>query len=108
MIFKNQEIKLDAEGYLLDLNQWSPELAEKLAEKEGLILTEQHWLIINFVRNYYLENETTPAIRLLVKSLSNEYGSEIGNSRYLQRIFKDSPAKTVAKLAGLSKPAKCL
>ncbi|RIY31325.1 TusE/DsrC/DsvC family sulfur relay protein [Psittacicella gerlachiana] len=108
MVKEYQELETDAEGYLLDLHQWNEEIAKQIAKVEGIELTESHWLIINFVRSYFEKFETTPSIRLLVKNLEKEYGSEIGNSRYLQKMFNASPAKTVAKLAGLPKPAKCL
>lgn len=108
LVFNNKEIATDAEGYLRNLDDWSVALASYLAELEEITLTEQHWLIINFVRDYFTEFGTTPGMRLLVSNLKRKFGEEVGNSRYLQRMFNQSPAKTVAKLAGLPKPAKCL
>lgn len=102
------DLATDGEGYLLNHHDWNKVVANEIADRENITLTEQHWLIINFVRNYFLEYNTTPAIRSLVNNLKKTYGEEIGNSRYLQKMFNDSPAKTVAKLAGLPKPAKCL
>jgi tRNA 2-thiouridine synthesizing protein E len=61
-----------------------------------------------FVRAFYEEYETSPAKRVLIKSLSNKFGPEIGNSRYVQRLFPKGPAKQATKIAGLPKPAKCL
>lgn len=106
--FANREIATDGEGFLLEQADWSAELAEHIASLEGISLTPAHWQIIHFVQAYYAEFKTTPAMRLLVKNLAREYGPEIGSSRHLQRMFNQSPAKTVAKLAGLPKPAKCL
>ncbi|RIY35107.1 sulfurtransferase TusE [Psittacicella hinzii] len=103
-----QDLAKDSEGYLLDHTLWNEEIAEQIARNENITLTEQHWLVINFVRDYFLRFNTTPAIRSLVKNLQKSFGDEIGNSRYLQKMFNESPAKTVAKLAGLPKPAKCL
>ncbi|RIY33409.1 sulfurtransferase TusE [Psittacicella hinzii] len=108
MTLQYQDMAKDSEGYLLDLSQWNRNIAEEIAQVENIELTDKHWLIIEFVRKYFEEFNTTPSIRILVKNLQKEYGSEIGNSRYLQKMFNDSPAKTVAKLAGLPKPAKCL
>lgn len=106
--FQGQTYATDAEGFLKDPLQWSEALAEHIASVEELTLSDEHWLIIRFVRDYFFKFNTTPAIRLLVTSLKREFGEEVGNSRYLQRMFKESPAKMVAKLAGLPKPAKCL
>lgn len=106
--FQQQQIATDAFGYLARLDDWSPELAEKIAEKEQILLTEAHWEIIWLVRDFYQEYKTSPAIRMLVKALAQKFGEEKGNSRYLQRLFPDGPAKQATKIAGLPKPAKCL
>ncbi|OOR98167.1 sulfurtransferase TusE [Haemophilus paracuniculus] len=103
-----QQFATDAFGYLANLADWSPELAEKIAEKEQIQLTAEHWEIIYFVREFYAEYKTSPAIRMLVKSLAQKFGEQKGNSRYLQRLFPDGPAKQATKIAGLPKPAKCL
>ncbi len=104
----NAELKLDNNGYLASMDDWSPEVATSFAEIEMLELTEQHWKVIQFVRDFYQRYDTSPAIRILVKALKETYGDEIGNSRYLQRLFPNGPAKIACKLAGLPKPAKCL
>ena len=78
------------------------------AQEENIELTEAHWEVVRFVRAFYEEYETSPAIRALVKAMANKFGPEKGNSRYLQRLFKRGPAKQATKLAGLPKPAKCL
>ncbi|TCJ96192.1 tRNA 2-thiouridine synthesizing protein E [Volucribacter psittacicida] len=101
-------IATDPNGYLMDISQWSPAVAELIAQQEQITLTEAHWEVIYFVRNFYQEYKTSPAIRMLVKAMSQKLGEEKGNSRYLQRLFPDGPAKQATKLAGLPKPAKCL
>ncbi|SEM54888.1 tRNA 2-thiouridine synthesizing protein E [Pasteurella skyensis] len=106
--FNQQQIPTDNEGYLKNLSDWSPELAETIAQNEELVLTDEHWEIINVVREFYQEYNTSPAIRMLVKTLANKFGQEKGNSRYLQRLFPNGPAKQATKIAGLPKPAKCL
>ena len=104
----NITIETDNFGYLLDWQQWSPEVAEIIAQQDNLSLTEAHWEVIYFVRNFYQEYKTSPAIRMLVKAMAQKFGEEKGNSRYLQRLFPEGPAKQATKLAGLPKPAKCL
>jgi sulfur relay protein, tusE/dsrC/dsvC family len=79
-----------------------------MAERDGITLTPEHWEIIQLVREFYQEYKTSPAIRMLVKVMSQKFGEEKGNSRYLQRLFPDGPAKQATKFAGLPKPAKCL
>lgn len=79
-----------------------------LAEQENITLTEEHLEIIRFVRAFYLEFNTSPAIRMLVKAVSQQFGEDKGNSRYLYRLFPKGPAKQATKLAGLPKPVKCI
>lgn len=108
LVFNNQEIETDAQGYLLNSQQWSEELIPLLAEQENIELTNEHLEIIRFVRAFYLEFNTSPAIRMLVKAVSQKFGEEKGNSRYLYRLFPKGPAKQATKLAGLPKPVKCI
>ena len=106
--FNETKIATDKNGYLLKVSDWQPELAPSLAASENIELTENHWEVVNFVRAFYLEFNTSPAIRALVKAMSNKLGADKGNSRYLHRLFPKGAAKQATKIAGLPKPAKCL
>ncbi|MCW8108091.1 TusE/DsrC/DsvC family sulfur relay protein [Alteromonas ponticola] len=106
--WEQQQIEVDKAGYLLDYRDWREEMVPILAEQENIVLTDAHWEVVRFVRAFYLEYETSPAIRALVKAMAVKFGPEKGNSRYLQRLFPRGPAKQATKLAGLPKPAKCL
>jgi len=101
-------ISLDKHGYMTDHLAWSIEIANELAKQDELVLTEAHWEVINFVRQFYLTYNTSPAIRALTKAMKEEFGEEKANSRYLYRLFKDGPAKQATKYAGLPKPARCI
>ena len=107
-VFNGQDILIDDQGYLINRHDWSRALAEQLAADENITLNDEIWQIIHFVRNFYEEYDTSPAIRILVKALAQEFGPEVGNSRYLHRLLPGGPAKMASKLAGLPKPAKCL
>ncbi|BFU59817.1 MULTISPECIES: TusE/DsrC/DsvC family sulfur relay protein [Rodentibacter] len=102
------ELATDNSGYLLDSSQWNEDVARAIAIQENLELTKAHWEVIYFVRDFYQEYNTSPAIRMLVKAMAEKLGADKGNSRYLQRLFPEGPAKQATKLAGLPKPAKCL
>ena len=101
-------LNVDKEGYLLDLGDWSVEIAEELALREGLPLTPEHWEIIHALRDFYAEFQLSPANRPLIKYIAQTLGPEKGNSLHLNLLFKGSPAKLAAKLAGLPKPTNCL
>ena len=108
LIYENTEIETDNDGYLKDSTLWSEGLAAVIAEKEGITLSPEHWEVVRFVREFYLEFNTSPAIRMLVKAMANTFGEETGNSRYLYRLFPKGPAKQATKIAGLPKPVKCI
>lgn len=108
MQFEGKEIARDAQGYLTSPAAWSEGLAVLLAAEEEIVLSEAHWEVVHFVRAFYLEFNTSPAVRMLVKAMAQKYGEEKGNSRYLFRLFPKGPAKQATKIAGLPKPAKCL
>ncbi|HFI5334167.1 TPA: sulfurtransferase TusE [Serratia liquefaciens] len=106
--YQGQVIETDAQGYLKNSADWHEPLAPLLAEQEEITLTEAHWEVVRFVRGFYLEFNTSPAIRMLVKAMAQKYGEEKGNSRYLYRLFPKGPAKQATKIAGLPKPVKCI
>lgn len=108
LIFEGHEIATDADGYLKNSQQWSEALAAAIAAEEGIALAPEHWEVVHFVRNFYLEFNTSPAIRMLVKAMASKLGEEKGNSRYLYRLFPKGPAKQATKIAGLPKPVKCI
>ena len=106
--FNNKQIETDKQGYLLDSNDWCEELAPIIAEQENITLSEQHWEVVHFVRDFYVEYNTSPAIRMLVKVMAQKLGEEKGNSMYLYKLFPKGPAKQATKIAGLPKPARCI
>ncbi len=101
-------LKRDKEGYLLNSAQWNEQIAQAIADDEDLDLSEDHWQVIRYVRNFYEEFNTSPSIRPLVKYLQQEWSKEKGNSIYLALLFPEGPAKQATKIAGLPKPARCI
>ncbi|WP_335919558.1 TusE/DsrC/DsvC family sulfur relay protein [Shewanella algae] len=106
--FNDKQIATDPQGYLKQVSDWTLELAPVIAAGEEIELTDAHWEVVNFVRNFYLEYKTSPAIRVLVKAIGQALGPEKGNSKYLYTLFPMGPAKQATKIAGLPKPAKCI
>jgi len=103
-----QTIEHDEEGYLTDLSQWSEGMADLLAKDEGIDMTDEHWEVVNFLREYYDEYQIAPAIRVLVKALKKTMGKEKGSNKYLYTLFPYGPAKQACKIAGLPKPTGCI
>lgn len=100
--------ELDANGHLLNVSEWTPAVAEQLALRDGVTLAEQHWQLIEFVRDYHADYGIAPGMRLLVTALRKRLLVEQANSRYLYRLFPDSPAKQLACYAGFPKPVSCV
>lgn len=108
LVIDERQIALDPEGYLIELSEWTPSVAEALAAEEGRSLTAEHWEIIEVIRDFYSRYEAAPAMRALVKAVGQALGPDKGRSLHLMKLFPDSPAKVAARLAGLPKPANCL
>lgn len=106
--YNGKTIDTDAEGYLLNHQDWEQGMITILAEQEGIEVTDAHLEVVLFVREFYEEFNTSPAVRMLVKAMEKTHGPDKGNSKYLFKLFKKGPAKQATKLAGLPKPAKCL
>jgi len=98
----------DEEGYITDLAGWNEELAILIAEDENIEMTDEHWEVVNFLREYYEEYQIAPAVRVLTKAIGKKLGKDKGNSKYLYELFPYGPAKQACKYAGLPKPTGCV
>ena len=98
----------DEEGYITELDKWTKELAQEIAKDENIDMTDEHWEVVNFLRDYYEEYQIAPAVRVLIKSIKKSMGKEKGNNKYLYTLFPYGPAKQACKIAGLPKPTGCV
>jgi TusE/DsrC/DsvC family sulfur relay protein len=95
-------IAVDAEGFLQDPADWSPELGEEIAHDAGIAeLTDRHWQVVYYMRTTYLKTGTAPTIRTLGKAS----GVPV---KELYQLFPKGPAKLAAKIAGIPKPRGCI
>lgn len=101
MTIVGKEVAVDAEGFLVNPEDWTPEIAEALAKEEGVELTERHWEIIRFVRDYQKEHGKSPTLRQITS------GTGIP-TKELFKLFPKGPAKKVARIAGVGKPEGCI
>lgn len=108
IVINGREIGTDPEGYLAHLDDWTEEVAQQLSAQDQLDLTDAHWEIINFMRNYYAENGTAPNLRILQKLLKTELGEDKSDKKYLFDLFPYGPAKQAARYAGMPKPTGCV
>ena len=103
-----QSIETDEEGYLTNLGDWTEDVANEIAKAENVSMSENHWEVVNFLREYYNEYQIAPAVRVLTKAIGKKLGADKGNSKYLYELFPYGPAKQACKIAGLPKPTGCV
>ena len=101
-------IEADEEGYISDVSLWNQELAGMIAESENIEMNDDHWEVVNFLRNFYEEYQIEPAARILTRAVKKTLGPEKGNSKYLYELFPFGPIKQASKIAGLPKPTSCI
>ncbi len=101
-------IEVDEEGYLTNLADWNKDVADYLAKEEKVDMTDSHWEVVNFLREYYEEYQIAPAVRVLTKAVAKKLGPDKGNNKYLYELFPYGPAKQACKIAGLPKPTGCI
>ena len=101
-------IQLNNDGHLIDYSVWNKLVGEKLAKSEGITLSASHWEIIYLIQDFYKETDTVPESRPLSNLISTKLDEEKSKSIYLMKLFGGTPAKVIAKIAGLPKPTNCI
>ena len=97
-----RDIDVDEDGFVQNPEDWDEEIAAAMAVDEGISeLTDEHWKMINYLRDYYLKFGIAPMIRKLCK----DTGFKL---KYVYELFPSGPAKGACKLAGLPKPTGCV
>jgi tRNA 2-thiouridine synthesizing protein E len=101
-ILGGMEIEIDEDGFIQEPEKWNQAIAEDLAKVEQAYpMSEEHWKVVNYLRDYYLKYEIAPPIRMLVK----QTGFDL---KKIYQLFPSGPAKGACKIAGLPKPTGCV
>ncbi|HEU0034338.1 MAG TPA: TusE/DsrC/DsvC family sulfur relay protein [Kofleriaceae bacterium] len=85
----------------VDVSAWSPAVAEQLAAEQHIVLDAERWAILDAARTDFVVTKAAPNIQRLTQVAGI-------STKDLYRLFPKAPARTIAKLAGLPKPAGCL
>jgi len=102
MTLGGKEIEVDEDGFIQDPDAWDEAVAKDLAKTEGVEdMTEEHWKLVNYLRDYYIKFQIAPMIRKLCK----ETGFDL---KKVYELFPSGPAKGACKVAGLPKPTGCV
>ncbi len=101
-------IERSNDGYLVHLEDWNPPVAQALAAEANLFLTEDHWAVLQLLREHYQSTKMTISMRALIRLLQDKWPAEKANSAYLQSLFPLGVLRQGYMLAGLPRPAKCM
>lgn len=91
----------DGDGYLMSMDDWTPEIGKAMAETDGLSLTDEMWDQIMKAREYYEEEMVVPPIRKFAKFIDV-------NQKEIFKLWNTGPMKPITKYGGLPKPTGCV
>jgi len=94
-------VEFDKDGFMMDASKWTPEIAEAIAKRQSIPLTDRHWIVINFARKEFEANGEAPTLRRITKNSGVD-------TKELYQLFPGGPAKMTAMIAGLAKPTGCI
>ena len=98
---KGKTIETDPNGNLVNPADWDEDVAQALAQEEGVELTEPHWDVLNYLRDEYLNNgQNQPMERAILKDMGKRWGKKV-SSKDMYRLFPKAPSKQGNKIAGL-------
>lgn len=97
-------VSVDDEGYLFDSSDWSPEVAETMAANDDVALNADHWIAINFLRDFYAQFGVAPQLDLMQRRLCKNQRDCRWNREFIRQLFPTHGAKDACRYAGLPKP----
>ncbi len=106
--FNGRQIKVYHSGNLVNLDDWDEELAEHMAQQEGIELTDAHWVVLRYLRKFYFQYGITPMVKMLIKHMGEELGTDVSDRDSLYRLFPDGPSRQGSRIAGLPTPQGCI
>jgi TusE/DsrC/DsvC family sulfur relay protein len=102
MLDQSASLELTNKGYLINFDAWNKDFAINLAKEHDLDLTDCHWLVINFLRDYQSEYGIAPDPREIIKKLSQQINPTAPCTRkHLEGLFGKGGCKLACKIAGL-------
>jgi tRNA 2-thiouridine synthesizing protein E len=105
--FNGQVYPTDVQGFLKNRLTWTSDLGRYMASLDKVNLTEEHWEVIHYFREYYEDYNIPPPMRMVMRVFKKAFGEENANSRYLLKLFPEGATKAASKFGGLPKPKNC-
>ena len=91
----------DGDGYLADMNAWTPEIGRAMAEADNYDLNDERWAHIMKAREFYEDFGTVPPIRKFAKYIDED-------QKAIFDLWMTGPMKPITKYGGLPKPTGCV
>ncbi|NNG11757.1 MAG: TusE/DsrC/DsvC family sulfur relay protein [Halobacteria archaeon] len=96
-----KRIDLTETGFLSNLDDWNERIAEVIAADEGVELTPEHWDVINYLRDEYINNNANqPNNRTMLKDMGDKWGKKV-TSKMMYDLFPGNPSKQAGRIGGL-------
>lgn len=108
IMVKGRTVGLDGDGWLANPEDWDADVAAYIAAIEGIELTEQHWTVVNILRDYYRQFRKAPLVKTLLDEVGKKLGLKKVNSGYIYKLYPCGPAHQACKIAGLPTPTGCV
>ena len=93
-------VEVTDEGYLVNREDWSKEVATEIAKEDGIELSDKHFEVLD-----YLRKESAAGTSLSIRKVGK---SGIVDIKGLYQLFPGGPLKYSSKYAGIPKPASCV
>lgn len=96
-----KSIETTETGFLVNTEDWSESLAQELARNEDIELGREHWDVVNYLRDEYVnQGGNQPNNRTMLKALSAKWGRTV-SSKDMYDLFPGNPSKQAGLIAGL-------
>lgn len=101
-IVNGKELETTPSGFLVNIEEWSEDMALVIAEEEGVELTEKHWDVINYLRDEFINNAgNQPNTRNMTKAMAKAWGEKKIDAKVLYDLFPGDPSKQAGRIGGL-------
>lgn len=102
LLIAGRDLAVDRKGFLASFDDWDPEVAEAMAAEQGLVLTKRHWVVIEFLRDYYQEFGHPPSPKNVIRAVGQEISPHVPcTRRTLEGLFPNGGCRQACHIAGL-------
>ncbi|MGD2117027.1 MAG: TusE/DsrC/DsvC family sulfur relay protein [Chromatiales bacterium] len=107
-VYGGQQVAVDEEGFLLNVDDWQREMVADIARSVGIEMTDRHWEVVDYIRDYFEANHAVPELRTFLKHLREKYDQQTATRKYVYSLFPYGFGQQACKIAGMRKPRKLM